>query len=64
MHLYVASGGLTNEHLIALTPARFKTEYSGIIVEFQRAPDGTVGGFKIVDGWAPLELKRVDAQTR
>jgi CubicO group peptidase (beta-lactamase class C family) len=60
-HLYVASGGLTNEHLIALTPVRFKTEYSGIVVEFQRAPDGTAGGFRIVEGWPPLELKRVDA---
>jgi CubicO group peptidase (beta-lactamase class C family) len=64
-HLFVQSGGPTQEPLIALTPERFKTEYSGITVEFQRAPDGRGSAFKILEGWAPLTFVRTaDAAPR
>lgn len=57
-HLFVESGGPATEHLFALTPERFKTEYSGIVIEFQRGPDGAASGFRILEGWAPLTLAR------
>lgn len=53
-HLFVQSGGPTPEPLIALTPVRFKTEYSGIVVDFQTGPDGKASGFRILEGWTPM----------
>jgi hypothetical protein len=39
-------------------PERFKPEYTGIVVEFQRGPDGRASGFRILEGWAALTFVR------
>lgn len=56
-HLFAQTGGPYPERLIALTPDRFKTEGSGIVVEFQRER-GRVSAFKIVEGGPPITFVR------
>lgn len=59
-HLFAQTGGPDPERLIALTADRFKTEGTGIVVEFQKTQDGKVGGFRIVEGGpGPMALARV-----
>lgn len=57
-HLFVQTGSPDPERLVALTPDRFKSEGSGIVVEFQRAPDGRVDGMRIVEGGPPIAFAR------
>lgn len=57
-HLFGQTGGPNPEHLIALTPRRFETEASGIVVEFQKAEDDKVSGFKIVENGPPMTFTR------
>jgi CubicO group peptidase (beta-lactamase class C family) len=59
-HLFAQTGGPDPERLIALTPERFKTEGSGIVVEFQSERDGRVSGFRIVEGGPPIALARTE----
>jgi CubicO group peptidase (beta-lactamase class C family) len=56
--LYSRAGGPMPERLIALTPTRFAAEDSGIVVEFDTAPDGSISGLHVVENGPPLVLKR------
>jgi hypothetical protein len=57
-HLFGQTGGPSPEHLIAMTPTRFATETTGIVVEFDKAADGEVSGFRIVENGPPMIFKR------
>lgn len=57
-HLFAQTGGPEPERLIALAPKQFKTQVSGIVVEFQDGQDGGVKGFRILEGGPPIELAR------
>ncbi|QSX78065.1 serine hydrolase [Agrilutibacter solisilvae] len=61
--LYANTGGPEPERLIALSADRFRTSASGIVVEFDRAPDGSPLGFRIVEGGPPISLARSAAPT-
>lgn len=56
--LFAQTGGPEPERLIALAADRFRTSVSGIVVEFDRAPDGSPAGFRIVEGGPPITLAR------
>lgn len=60
-HLFAQTGGPYPERLFALTPRRFKTDGTGMVVEFENAPDGTVSGFRIVEGGPPITFARAAA---
>jgi CubicO group peptidase (beta-lactamase class C family) len=55
-HLVTRTGGPDLERLIALTPERFEADVSGIIIEFQKGPNGTVSGFRIVENGPPMSF--------
>ena len=58
-HLFAQTGGPEPERLIAISPIRFKTSVSGIVVDFDRNADGKVTGFRIVEGGPPINLLKV-----
>lgn len=60
-HLYAQTGGPAPERLVALSPTRFRTEVSGILIAFEDGPDGSVRGFRILEGGPPLTLLRAAA---
>jgi CubicO group peptidase (beta-lactamase class C family) len=62
-HLFAQTGGPEPERLIAISPTRFKTSVSGIVVDFDRASDGGASGFRIVEGGPPISLLRLAPQT-
>jgi CubicO group peptidase (beta-lactamase class C family) len=57
-HLFVQTGGPDPERLIALSSTRFKTQLSGIVIDFHSGP-----GFTIIEGGPPIALERVAAGT-
>ena len=59
--LYAQTGGPNPERLVALSPSRFRTEVSGILVEFDQGADGAIRGFRILEGAPPLTLARIEA---
>ncbi|HEX8667706.1 MAG TPA: serine hydrolase [Allosphingosinicella sp.] len=59
--LYAQTGGPSPERLVALSPVRFRAEVSGIMIEFDTAPDGAVTGFRILEGAPPLTLLRTES---
>jgi hypothetical protein len=62
-HLFAQTGGPEPERLIAISPTRFKTSVSGIVVDFDRAADGGASGFRIVEGGPPINLLRLAPPT-
>lgn len=56
--LFAQTGGPEPERLIALSANRFRTSASGIVVDFDRAPDGAPTGFRIIEGGPPIALAR------
>lgn len=56
--LFAQTGGPEPERLIALSADRFRTSVSGIVVVFDRSPEGAPGGFRIVEGGPPISLAR------
>jgi hypothetical protein len=60
-HLFAQTGGPRPERLVALSPTRFKTEVSGIVVEFLEGPNAEPSGFRIVEGGPDVLLKRASA---
>jgi hypothetical protein len=61
-HLFAQTGGPEPERLIAISPTRFKTSVSGIVVEFDWNADGKPEGFRIVEGGPPATLLRVSSK--
>jgi CubicO group peptidase (beta-lactamase class C family) len=61
-HLVTQTGGPDLERLIALTPERFEADVSGIVVEFQKGPEGRVSGFRIVENGPPMSFARAAAR--
>ena len=59
--LYAQTGGPAPERLVALSPTRFRTEVSGILIEFDHGADGAVRGFGILEGAPAITLARVAA---
>jgi CubicO group peptidase (beta-lactamase class C family) len=57
-HLIGQTDGPQPERLIALTPERFETDVSGIVVEFQKGQDGSITGFRIVENGPPMSFTR------
>jgi CubicO group peptidase (beta-lactamase class C family) len=60
-HLFAQTGGPEPERLIALSPTRFKTSVSGIVIEFDKASNGSPTGFRITEGGPPIRLLKVAA---
>lgn len=60
-HLFAQTGGPKPERLVALSPTRFKTEVSGIVVEFLGSSGVDPSGFRIVEGGPEVTLKRATA---
>jgi CubicO group peptidase (beta-lactamase class C family) len=61
-HLVTQTGGPDLERLIALTPERFESDISGIVIEFQKGQDGAVSGFRIVENGPPMSFTRAAAK--
>ncbi len=58
--LFAQTGGPRPERLVAISPLRFRTDASGMLVEFSPG----YARFRILEGGPPIEFARIDAKAR